>query len=170
MGMVFFIEQILTKYGQDAVVTRLADAFDFDLIPIMNVDGAQAHLSLSPLPCPLPTSAPPSPLSLLLSSFSPLLLPSPVYPLLPSAKPISSPPLPLSPSTPPPPPLSLRPRATICKLKFALMWYRLAGYLFSWENDQFRTWRKSRSIHPANIAAFAGAAPHNMDYPPTRWP
>ena len=67
MGMVYFIEQIITTYGTDPALTRIADEFEFDLIPIMNVD----------------------------------------------------------------------------------------GYLFAWENDQFRTWRKSRSIHPANIEAWA---------------
>ena len=65
--MVYFIEQIITTYGIDPALTRIADEFEFDLIPIMNVD----------------------------------------------------------------------------------------GYLFAWENDQFRTWRKSRSIHPANIEAWA---------------
>lgn len=67
MGMVYFIEQIITSYGEDPALTRIADNFEFDLIPVMNVD----------------------------------------------------------------------------------------GFLFGWENDQFRTWRKTRSMHPANIEAHA---------------
>jgi hypothetical protein len=67
MGMVYFIEQIITTYGTDPALTRIADSFEFDLVPVMNVD----------------------------------------------------------------------------------------GFLFGWANDQFRTWRKTRSIHEANAEAHA---------------
>jgi murein tripeptide amidase MpaA len=67
MGMVYFIEQIITTYGRDPALTRIADNYEFDLIPVMNVD----------------------------------------------------------------------------------------GFLFGWANDQFRTWRKTRSTHEANAVAFA---------------
>ena len=39
MGMVYFIEQLITTYGTDPALTRIADSFEFDLIPVMNVDG-----------------------------------------------------------------------------------------------------------------------------------
>jgi hypothetical protein len=29
------------------------------------------------------------------------------------------------------------------------------GFEFGWSNDAFRTWRKTRSVHPENLAAFA---------------
>ena len=67
MGMVYFIEQLITTYGTDPALTRIADSFEFDLIPVMNVD----------------------------------------------------------------------------------------GFLFGWANDQFRTWRKTRSMHPENVIAHA---------------
>ena len=67
MGMVYFIEQLITTYGADPAATRIADSYEFDLIAVMNVD----------------------------------------------------------------------------------------GFLFGWENDAFRTWRKTRSIHEANAVAIA---------------
>jgi murein tripeptide amidase MpaA len=67
MGMVYFIEQLITTYGIDPALTRIADAYEFDLVPVMNID----------------------------------------------------------------------------------------GFLFGWENDSFRTWRKTRSMHADNLAAHA---------------
>ena len=29
------------------------------------------------------------------------------------------------------------------------------GFEFAWNNDAFRTWRKTRSIHPENVEAWA---------------
>ena len=37
--MVYFIEQLITTYGTDPALTRIADSYEFDLVPVMNVDG-----------------------------------------------------------------------------------------------------------------------------------
>jgi hypothetical protein len=66
MGTVYFFEQLVTGYGEDADMTTLVDNYEWTLIPIVNVD----------------------------------------------------------------------------------------GYEFGWENDNFRTWRKTRSFWPANEAAW----------------
>ena len=39
MGMVYFIEQLITTYGIDPALTRIANSYEFDLIPVMNIDG-----------------------------------------------------------------------------------------------------------------------------------
>jgi len=39
VGTVYFFEQLLTQYGTDPDVTRLVDAYEWILVPVVNVDG-----------------------------------------------------------------------------------------------------------------------------------
>ncbi len=45
MGMVYFIEQLITTYGIDPALTRIANSYEFDLIPVMNIDGTSFRAS-----------------------------------------------------------------------------------------------------------------------------